>query len=185
VVDERAEDLVADFARSLQSQGMTLDAYSEFSGLTREQIMTDMRPTAANNVKTGLVLDAVAKAEGIEATDEEVSALAAQMAAAAKVDAKTFENRLRKNGRIAALREQIVRDRAADLIVTNAIATAPEPEPVADDVARDTEAQPAPKAAKSRKKAAAPAVKETEAVKETVAAEAPVAEAATEAGPES
>jgi trigger factor len=132
VIDEQAEDVLGDFTRSLQSQGMTLEAYAEYSGTTREQILEDMKPTAANNVKTSLMLDAVAKAESIEATDEEVGALIAQMAAAGKVDAKTFENRLRKTGRIAALQEQIVRDKAADFIVKNAVATAPEPEPTAE-----------------------------------------------------
>ncbi len=154
VVAERAEDLVGDFTRSLQSQGMTLEMYAEFSGLTREQILEDMKPTAANNVKTSLMLDAVAKVEGIEATDEEISALAAQMAAAGKVDPKTFENRLRKSGRIAALAEQIVRDKVADFIVANAVATAPEPEPAAGEAGAEGD-QPAPKATKSRKKAAA------------------------------
>jgi len=128
VVERQAEEMLDDFRRSLEQQGATLDSYIEASGMSREQLLDDMKPTAANNVKTGLMLDAVAKAEGFEAGDEEVSAFTAQMAAAAKVDAKSFENRLRKSGRIEALREQIRRDKAADFIVKSAVAKAPEAE---------------------------------------------------------
>ena len=119
---EQAEELFADFARSIESQGGSIEGYAEVSGISVEQIIEDMKPTAANNVKTGLVLDAVAKAESVEATDEEVDAVIVQMAAVGKVDAKSFENRLRKTGRIQALRDQIVRDKAAEFIVTNAVA---------------------------------------------------------------
>ena len=122
VVREQAEELFADFARSIESQGGSIEGYAEVSGISVEQIIEDMKPTAANNVKTGLVLDAVAKAESVEATDEEVDAVIVQMAAVGKVDAKSFENRLRKTGRIQALRDQIVRDKAAEFIVTNAVA---------------------------------------------------------------
>lgn len=140
----------------------------EASGLSREQILDDMKPGAANTVKTGLVLDAVAKAEGIEATDEEVSALAGQMAAVAKVDAKAFENRLRKSGRIEALREQIVRDKAADFIVKNAVPTEPTPTAEAEGPAaadevetaetpEEAQAEPAAEPAKAAEMEAAPA----------------------------
>lgn len=161
VVAEQAEEMLADFSRSLQSQGASLESYIEISGMSREDIVNDMKPSAANNVKTSLMLDAIAKAEGLQATDEEVGALVAQMAAAGKVDPKTFENRLRKTGRIATLEEQIMRDKAADFIVKNAVATAPEPEPATDTEAAVDEVQPAAKGSKTRKKApAAEAVSE-------------------------
>jgi len=140
VVHEQAEELVADFKRSLESQGATLEAYVEATGTTMEQMIEDLKPQAANNVKTGLVLDAVAKAEGIEASDEEISAAVAQMAAAGRVDAKSFEARLRKSGRIEPVRWQIVREKAADFIMANAVGVAPAP---SDDSA-EAEAQAPP-----------------------------------------
>lgn len=182
VVERQAEEMLADFRRALEQQGMTLDAYMEASGLSREQILDDMKPGAANTVKTGLVLDAVAKAEGIEATDEEVSALAGQMAAVAKVDAKAFENRLRKSGRIEALREQIVRDKAADFIVKNAVPTAPEPAAEAEGPAAANEdetaqtpdeapAEPAAELVEAAEKEAAPAGESAEASAEAAGTE--------------
>jgi trigger factor len=179
VVLEQAEEMLADFSRSLQSQGASLESYIEISGMSREEIVNDMKPSAANNVKTSLMLDAIAKAESLQPTDEELGALVAQMAAAGKVDAKTFENRLRKSGRIAALEDQIMRDKAADFIVKNAVATAPEPEPA---TAVD-EAEPATKGAKTRKKASAAALKAPAA--EAVSEQAPAVEDATETTTES
>ena len=128
VVREQAEEMVADFKRSLESQGGSLEAYLEATGTTVEQMIGDLKPQAAANVKTGLVLDAVAKAEGIEAGDDEVSAAVGQVAAAGRVDAREFENRLRRSGRIDTFKWQIVRDKAADFIVSNAVAVSPSAE---------------------------------------------------------
>ena len=161
VVHEQAEELVADFNRSLESQGATLEAYLEATGTTVEQMIEDLKPQAASNVKTGLVLDAVAKAEGIEASEEEISAAVAQMAAAGRVDAKAFEARLRKSGRMEPVRWQIVREKAADFIMANAVGVAPAP---SDDSA-EPEAQAASSdeaaTAESASTAAEPAADET------------------------
>lgn len=121
VVREQAEEMLADFKQSLEAQGGDLDTYVQGTGITVEQMIEDLKPAAANNVKTGLVLDAVAQAAGLEVTDEEVQAVVAQMAASGRVDAKTFEDRLRKSGRIQAVKWQILRDKAADFIAANAV----------------------------------------------------------------
>jgi len=146
--------MVSDFKRSIESQGTTLEAYLEATDTTVEKMVEDLKPQAANNVKTGLVLDAVAKAEGIEASDEEISAVVARMAAGARVDAKSFEARLRKSGRIEPVRWQIVRDKAADFIMANAVGVAPTP---TDDSAEVEE--PAQAEAASAKAAPKPAKK--------------------------
>jgi trigger factor len=123
IVREQAEEMVNDFRQSLEARGGSFEAYLEATGTTREQMIEDLKPQAARNVKTGLVLDAVAKAEGLVASDEEVKALVAQTAAAGRVDADRFEEQLRKTGRIETFRWQILRDKAADFIAANAVAT--------------------------------------------------------------
>jgi len=126
VIKSQAEQMLADFERSLQSQGATLEAYSEATGVSKEQILKDMEAQALESVKTDLVLEAVAKAEGLEATDGELSSMVERMASAAKIDAKAFEERLRRDGRINSLRAQLLRDKAADFIVANAVPVTPE-----------------------------------------------------------
>jgi trigger factor len=178
VVREQAEELLADFKQSLKAQGGDFDAYLQGTGTTVEQMIEDLKPGAANNVKTGLVLDAVAQAEGLEATDEDVQAAVAQMAAAGRVDAKTFEDRLRKSGRIQTVKWQIVRDKAADFIAANAIPLSEGAAAVAEAKEALATAAPAkaklaePKHAAQPKPAPQPEPVETEEATETEAAEA-------------
>jgi trigger factor len=170
VVREQAEEMLADFRRSLESQGGTLESFVAASGVTEEQIIEDMKPQAANNVKTSLVLDAIAKAEGLEATDEEISAVIGQMAAVTRTDAKNLEARLRKGGQVEALREQILRDKAVEFIAKNAVAEAPAP---AEEPEAPASKKTAPKKAK-KATAAKEAAEDTEApAAETAAPEAP------------
>jgi trigger factor len=164
VVTEQAEELLADFTRSLQAQGADLNAYMAATGTTAQQMLEDMKPTAASNVKTGLVLDSIAKAEGLQVTDEEVQEAIAQMAVAGRTDPKVFEDRLRKAGRLQPIKWQILRDKAAQFIAANAV-------PLTEGAAAVAEAKQA--LAKTVKpKAAKPKV-----VKTAAAAEAPEATA--------
>ena len=170
VVREQAEELLSDFKQSLEAQGGDINAYMAATGTTVEQMIEDLKPTAANNVKTGLVLDAVAQAEGMEVSDEEVQAVIAQMAAAGRVDPKAFEDRLRKSGRIQPVRWQILRDKAADFVAANAL-------PLSEGAAAVTEAKEALAAAEATKKPEKKAAPVAEPVEPADAAE-PEAETA-------
>lgn len=55
-------------------QGMTVDQYLQYTGLTREALVDQMKPQAETRIKNRLVLEAIAKAENIEVSDEEVEA---------------------------------------------------------------------------------------------------------------
>jgi trigger factor len=70
VVREQAEEMLSDFKQSLEAQGADFGSYVQATGTTVEQMIEDLKPSAANNVKTGLVLDAVARPRR-RATDEE------------------------------------------------------------------------------------------------------------------
>ena len=180
VVTEQAEELLADFTRSLVAQGADLNAYMAATGTTAPQMLEDMKPTAASNVKTGLVLDSVAQAEGLQVTDEEVQEAITQMAVAGRTDPKVFADRLRKAGRLQTIKWQILRDKAADFIAANAV-------PLTEGAAAVAEAKKAlakaakPKAAKpkaAKPKAEAPVEPAAEAASESAAeSEAPEAAA--------
>jgi len=163
VVLEQAQEMVGDFAQSLTQQGGDIRGYLEATGITVEQMITDFKPQAARNVKTGLVLDAVAKAEGLVVTDAEIEDAVVQMAAAARADAKALKASLEKNNRMEPVRWQLLRDKAADFIAANAVAVAPPAK----------EAEPEKKAKSSKAKAAAPVAEAAEpAVEEVAAADA-------------
>lgn len=129
VVDRQAQEMVEDFARSLTMQGGDFAAYMEMTGVKVEQMLADVRPEAEATVKTSLVLDAIVASEGLEADEDDVQARVAQMATAGRLDAGEVRSRLEESGRIESVRQQLLREKAADLIVQHAVAVAP---PVAE-----------------------------------------------------
>lgn len=80
MVDFQTEQLMDDFAQRMQAQGLSLQQYFQFSGMTEEQYKAQMRPRALQNIQSRLVLEAVAKAENLEVTQEDVDAEMQRMA---------------------------------------------------------------------------------------------------------
>ncbi len=80
MVDTQAAQLANDYAGRLQSQGLSLEQYFQFTGLDREKFLEQMKPTALKRIQSRLVLEAIVKAENIEVTDEEYEAELQKMA---------------------------------------------------------------------------------------------------------
>ena len=72
MIDAQAENMVQDMARRMQSQGLSLDMYLKYTGMTVEQMKEQARPDAEKRIRTRLVLEAVAQAENIQISDEKV-----------------------------------------------------------------------------------------------------------------
>jgi trigger factor len=131
VVQREAAEMLSELKSSVEARGLTLEGYMAATGMTFEKLVEGMIPRATDNVKTRVVLDAVAKAEKLEVTEDEVMATIGQMALTNRIDAKELEKRIRKNERMDDLKEQMIREKAAELIVENAIEGPPEDEPAA------------------------------------------------------
>ena len=71
MVDTQARQMLDEFAQRMQQQGLTLDQYMQFTGMTADKMMDELRPQAEKRIKTRLVLEAVADAEKFEVTEEE------------------------------------------------------------------------------------------------------------------
>ena len=71
MIDAQAENMVQDMARRMQSQGLSLDMYLKYTGMTVEQMKEQARPDAEKRIRTRLVLEAVAKAENIQISGRE------------------------------------------------------------------------------------------------------------------
>ena len=80
MIDAQAENMVQDMARRMQSQGLSLDMYLKYTGMTVEQMKEQARPDAEKRIRTRLVLEAVAQAENIQISDEKVDEEVAKMA---------------------------------------------------------------------------------------------------------
>ena len=87
MVDEQVRNMIEDYARRLQSQGISFDQYLQFTGSTIEQLQEQMRPQAELRLRTRLVLEAVVAAEKIEPSDELVEAEIKKMSENYKMDA--------------------------------------------------------------------------------------------------
>lgn len=72
--ENAVEDQLRDFAMQLQYQGLSIEQYAQYTGLTLDAMKAQIRPNAEKQVKTSLVLEKIAKVEEITVTDKEVEA---------------------------------------------------------------------------------------------------------------
>lgn len=73
MVEHELDQMVSEFGQRLQYQGMTLELYYQFSGMDESQLRDQLRADATSRVRTSLTLEAIGKAENIEATEEDVT----------------------------------------------------------------------------------------------------------------
>ncbi|MED1792595.1 trigger factor [Brevibacillus nitrificans] len=73
MVEHELDQMVSEFGQRLQYQGMTLELYFQFSGMDESQLRDQLRADATSRVRTSLTLEAIGKAENIEATEEDVN----------------------------------------------------------------------------------------------------------------
>ena len=71
MITTQQRQMVDDFAQKIRMQGITIEQYFQFTGLTKEALLEQMKPQAEQQIKSRLVLEAVAKAENLEASEEE------------------------------------------------------------------------------------------------------------------
>ena len=79
--------MVQEFAQRIQAQGLSMEQYFQFTGLTAEKMMEEVKPQAEKRIQTRLVLEAIVKAENIEITDEKFNEEVAKMAEMYKMEA--------------------------------------------------------------------------------------------------
>ena len=116
MVEVQLDRLMDDFAMRIQNQGMRVDDYMSMMGLTPEMMRASARPSALKQVQTELALTAVAKAEGLEASDEEYEAEIAKMAEQYKMEADQVKALVPADG----LKQDLVLRKASELVLSTA-----------------------------------------------------------------
>ena len=86
MIDTQARQLVDEFAQRIQAQGLSFEQYLQFTGMTLDTALEQMKPNAVKRIQSRLVLEAVVKAENIEVSEEDVKAEIAKMAETYKMD---------------------------------------------------------------------------------------------------
>lgn len=87
MVDAQIDQMADDFGRRMQSQGLSLEQYFQFTGLTMEKLRDELKPQALKRIQTRLVLEKIAEVEDIQPTDEQVDEEIAKMAEMYKMEA--------------------------------------------------------------------------------------------------
>lgn len=95
MIENDVQNKIDDFSRNIQQQGLTLDVYLQYMGQTVESMKEVYRPMSEKQVKARLVLEAVAAAENIQATDEEIDAEIEKIAKAYGMEKDMLANSLR------------------------------------------------------------------------------------------
>ncbi len=120
MVDTQVRQMADDFSRRLQQQGLTVEQYFQFTGLTPDKLLADMQPEAERRIKYRLVLEAVVKAENITASDEEYAEELNKMAQGLGMEADKMKE-LIGEAEQKQIREDVAVQKAVDMVVEAAI----------------------------------------------------------------
>ena len=119
MIDNRITAMIQEMAMRLEQQGMSLEQYLQYAGLDMARIREEYREAAEKNVRTDLMLEEVAKVEGIKVEardlDQEVSAMAISYGATPKQVQKI----IKEQGRVSDLAATVLRKKTAQFIVDN------------------------------------------------------------------
>jgi trigger factor len=112
--------LADDFAQRIQMQGISIDQYFQFTGLTKEAFLEQLKPQAEKRIKSRLVLEAVAKAEKFEASEEDYEAELKKMAEAYQMEEDKIKEMI-GDFEERSIKEDICIRKAVDFVVENAV----------------------------------------------------------------
>ena len=101
-------------------QGMSLEQYFRFTGMTQEQYEEQMRPRALQNIQSRLVLEAVAKAENLEVTEADVDAEMQKMADQYKMEVEKVKEFFGES-QIEEMKKDLAIQKAIDLVAGAAV----------------------------------------------------------------
>lgn len=158
MIEEQARRFVDNFRMQLQSQGVPYEQYMKMTGMEEEKLMADAKAPAEGQVRMDLAIAAIVKAEGLEASDEDVEAEYNKMAGQYGMDVENVKKYLNDD----VIKEQIVRAKAVELVAAAAVPVKPEEVKAEETKAEETETEE-PKPAKpkrTRKKKAEPKAEE-------------------------
>lgn len=120
MLETQQNSMAEDFAQRIQMQGISIEQYYQFTGLTKAALLEQLKPQAEQKIKSRLVLEAVAKAEGIETSDEEYNEEIKKMAEAYQMTEEKLTGIINEYER-RSIREDISIRKALDFVVENAV----------------------------------------------------------------
>ena len=120
MINTQVNRMLEDFAQRLQAQGLSVEQYFQYTGVTAEKIIEDMKPQAVKNIQSRLVLEAVVKAENIEVSDAEFEEELNKMAEQYKMEIEKIKEFMGEY-ESKQIREDIAIQKAVDVIVNSVV----------------------------------------------------------------
>lgn len=120
MIEFQVRQMADDFARRIQQQGLTVEQYFQFTGMTAEKMLEEMRPQAEKSIKTRLVLEAIVKAENIEVSDERVKEELTKMAEAYQMEVEKLKEFMGENEK-KQIKEDLAVQEAITLLVNESV----------------------------------------------------------------
>ncbi len=120
MIETTQRQMMDEFAQRIQSQGLTMDQYKQFTGADETMLMEQIRPQAELRIKSRLILEAVVEAEKIEATDEDFNKEVERIAEMYKMEADKAADMIGEEGKKEILKDLAV-TKAAEFIRDNAV----------------------------------------------------------------
>ena len=120
MVDLQAKQMADDFARRIMQQGLSVEQYFQFTGLSEEKMMEELKPQAEKRIRTRLVLEAIVAAENIEVSDERLDEELAKMAESYKMEAEKLKEFMGENEKKQMKLDMAVQE-AVTFLVENAV----------------------------------------------------------------
>lgn len=119
MIQTQTHQMAENYAQRLQQQGLSIEQYFQFTGLTAEKLLEQMKPQAEKNIKSRLVLEAVVKAENIEATDEDFENEIKRMAEMYQMEADKLKDLIGEEEQ-KQIKLDVAIQKAVDLVVKEA-----------------------------------------------------------------
>ncbi len=122
MVETQAENMYDEQAQRMQYQGMSMDMYMQYTGMTQQMLLDQLKPQALSRIQARLVLEAVVKAENIEVGEEEMEKELASMAENYKMEVDKLKEIMGESS-LEQMKSDLAVQKAADLIVEQSVET--------------------------------------------------------------
>ncbi len=120
MVETQQRQMAQDYAQRMQAQGISMEQYTQYTGVTTQMLVEQMKPQAMSRIQSRLVLEAVVAAEGITASWEEYEEEIKSMGEAYQMETDKVKELLGENGK-AQVMEDICIKKAVEFVVENAV----------------------------------------------------------------
>lgn len=119
MIESQVRQMAEDFSRRLSQQGLSVEQYFQYTGLTADMLLDQMKPQALKRIQSRLVLEAIAKAEDIQVSEEELEKEIQDMASAYQMEADKLKTLLTDKDK-ENMKSDIAVSKAADLVADSA-----------------------------------------------------------------